>query len=65
MNYYLELKFKKRKIYTDGIEYYRYMYISNKYEFEKVKFHEKSNRFITTHVGYRFTANEAGRLTEI
>ena len=65
MIFHLGLEFKKRKIYTDGVNYYRFIEKSYLYDFERVKFHEKSNRFITTHDEYRFTANEAARLTEV
>lgn len=65
MIFHLGLEFKKRKIYTDGISYYRFIGKSYLYDFELVKFNEKRNRFITTHNEYRFTAKEAARLTEV
>ena len=61
----LMLQFKKGKVYTDGVGYYRFLTLNTHYIFEKVKFHTKSNRFISTHDLFSFNANTAALLVEL
>ena len=59
----LILTFKKGKVYTaDGVSFYRFLAVTTHYCFEKVEFHEKSKRYITTHNLVSYTANMAALL---
>lgn len=61
----LILKFKKGKVYTaDGVNFYRFLAMTTCYLFEKVEFHEKSKRYITTHNLVSYTANTAALLVD-